>query len=302
MSAGSMSAGRAIRSGARAMYAEVATMRCVDLVPRMTLLLLILYSGYFWYLKVPMALLCVAGLIYRRLYMEPKFWLVVACVMGWGNMLNWFQIDNHKFLMMYWVIAIYCSLLSGNPERVMAINARLLIGLVFGFAVLWKAITPDYLSGQFFEFELLADSRFSIISTTLGGMTAQQMSENGYLMGQLTAHDGILEQVRLLTAPDIGWIAGFVTWWTILIEAVIAVLFLLPDRVLVRRLGDATLLIFAVTTYWVATVIGFGWLLMIMGVAQCRPQDQVTRVLYVATFLLILIYTAPWAELIMKDQ
>ena len=63
----------------------------------------------------------------------------------------------------------------------------------------------------------------------------------------------------------------------------------------------ASLLIFAVTTYSIATVIGFGWLLMIMGVAQCRPQDHVTRFLYVATFLLILIYTAPWAELIMQD-
>lgn len=296
-----MSTGLAVRSGARALYAEVTSMGATDLVPRMTLILLILHSGYFWYLHVPMALLCIVGLVYRRLYREPRFWLVVCCVMAWGSLLNWFQIDNHKFLMLYWLIAIYCALLSADPERTLAVNAKLMIGLVFGLAVVWKAITPDYLSGQFFEFELLADSRFSIISTALAGMSVQQLTENNYLLGQLTAHDGILTEVRLQSAPLVGPIAALVTWWTILIEAVIALLFLLPDRPLLHRLRDASLLLFAVTTYSVANVIGFGWLLMIMGVAQCRPQDHVTRFLYVASFLLILIYTAPWAEMIMKD-
>ncbi|MFQ5564761.1 MAG: hypothetical protein ACE5EU_00140 [Paracoccaceae bacterium] len=296
-----MSPGLAIRSGARALYTEVASMSVIDLVLRMTLILLILHSGYFWYLRVPMALLCIVGLIYRRLYREPWFWLIVCCVMAWGSLLNWFQIDNHKFLMLYWLIAIYCSLLSGNQERTLALNAKLMIGLVFGFAVIWKAITPDYLSGQFFEFELLADSRFSIISTAIAGMSVQQLTENNYLIGQLTAYDGILTEVKLQSAERIGLISGMITWWTILIEAVIAVLFLLPDSPLLHRLRDASLLLFAVTTYAVANVIGFGWLLMIMGVAQCRREDRVTRFLYVATFLLILIYTAPWAEIIMQD-
>lgn len=296
-----MSAGLAIRSGARAMYTEVASMSAADLVPRMTLILLILHSGYFWYLHVPMALLCIVGLVYRRLYRESRFWLIVCCVMAWGSLLNWLQIDNHKFLMLYWVIAVYCSLLSRNQERTLAINAKLMIGLVFAFAVAWKIITPDYLSGQFFEFELLADTRFSIVSTAIAGMTVQQLMENNYLVSQLTAYDGILTDVKLQSATEIGWISMFVTWWIIIIEGVIAVLFLLPNHPVFRRLRDASLLLFALTTYSIANVIGFGWLLMIMGVAQCRPQDYVSRFLYVATFLLILIYTAPWAEMIMKD-
>ena len=296
-----MSVGLTIRSNARNIYSEVATMSATDLVPRMTLILLILYSGYFWYLHVPMALLCIVGLVYRRLYTESRFWLIVCCVMAWGSLLNWFQIDNHKFLMLYWVIAIYCSLLSANQLRTLAINAKLMIGLVFAFAVAWKIITPDYLNGQFFEFELLVDTRFSILSTAIAGMTLQQLTENNYLIDQLTAYDGILTDIKLQSAAGIGPISMFVTWWTILIEAVVAVLFLLPDRPVLHRLRDASLLLFAVTTYSIANVIGFGWLLMIMGVAQCRPHDNVTRFLYVATFLLILIYTAPWADLIMQD-
>ena len=266
----------------------------------MTFILLILYSGYTWYLHIPMALLCIVGLLYRRLCIEPRFWLIVCLVMAWGNLLNWFQIDNHKFLMLYWVIAIYCSLLSANQERTLAINAKLLIGLVFAFAVVWKIITPDYLNGVFFEFELLADTRFSILSTAIAGMTVQQLTENKYLIDQLTAYDGILTDVELHSATGVGWISMLVTWWTIIIEGVIAVLFLLPDRPVIHRLRDASLLLFAVTTYPIARVTGFGWVLMIMGVAQCRPQDNITRFLYVAAFLLILIYTAPWADLIMK--
>jgi len=57
-------------------------------------------------------------------------------------------------------------------------------------------------------------------------------------------------------------------------------------------LRDPCLLLFLATTYAVATVVGFGWVLAGMGLAQ-----SASRLPYVAVLLLIEAYTAPWSSL-----
>ena len=52
---------------------------------------------------------------------------------------------------------------------------------------------------------------------------------------------------------------------------------------------------FCSTTYALAPVAGFGWLIAVMGLAQCRPTQRVARAAYIAVFLLILMYAeVPW--------
>ena len=55
------------------------------------------------------------------------------------------------------------------------------------------------------------------------------------------------------------------------------------------------LVLFCVTTYALAPVAGFGWLIATMGLAQCRPNQRTLRVAYITVFLLILLYSEiPW--------
>jgi hypothetical protein len=87
------------------------------------------------------------------------------------------------------------------------------------------------------------------------------------------------------------------TWWTVAIEGFLALAFLWPRDRGLSRLRDAALLVFCATTYAAATVEGFGWLLIAMGVAQCPPERPRTRGLYLAAFALILFYReVPWTE------
>jgi hypothetical protein len=74
----------------------------LDLAPRLTLLLLIVSGGSYWYLRVPMTVFCACGLLSRSLYRGAGYWFVLTAVMTWGNALNWYAIDNHKYLMTYW--------------------------------------------------------------------------------------------------------------------------------------------------------------------------------------------------------
>jgi hypothetical protein len=96
----------------------------------------------------------------------------------------------------------------------------------------------------------------------------------------------------------LAWFAKAMTWWTLLIESAIAITFLAPRRFALSKLRDAFLLIFLITTYTSATVVGFGWVLAIMGFAQCSGEAQWRRRLYILAFVLIFLYTGPWSDFI----
>ena len=49
------------------------------------------------------------------------------------------------------------------------------------------------------------------------------------------------------------------------------------------------LLLFCATTYALAPVSGFGWLLATMGLAQCRRTQRALRGAYLAVFILIVL-------------
>ena len=58
------------------------------------------------------------------------------------------------------------------------------------------------------------------------------------------------------------------------------------------------ILLFCLATYAVAPVAGFGWLLLIMGLANSAVDQRALRAAYVATFCVVLLYAEiPWASL-----
>jgi hypothetical protein len=87
------------------------------------------------------------------------------------------------------------------------------------------------------------------------------------------------------------------TGWNVFINAALAVAFLWPVGRGPSRLRHVLLLIYCTITYAVATVDGFGWLLLAMGAAQCTVEQRRTRIAYVAVFVLIILYReVPWAD------
>ena len=67
--------------------------------------------------------------------------------------------------------------------------------------------------------------------------------------------------------------------------------FLWPGRRGPARIRNWVLLLFGWTTYAVATVPTFGWVLMTFGAAQCRRDERVERFLLTLSCGLILIYS-----------
>jgi hypothetical protein len=157
----------------------------LELVIVMSLLLVAMHSP--GQLTPVLVGLAVAGLLHRPLARHGGFWLAVAAVRAVGQLpTGWHVIDNHQYLLTYWCLALGVALLLRDPRSVLRVNARLLIGLAFAFATLWKLISPDFTDGSFFTYTLLVDARFDAVTQTLGG-AADAASTNAGLVAALTA-------------------------------------------------------------------------------------------------------------------
>lgn len=273
-------------------------MNPVNLALRLTLLDILLRPIGNWFLQPALLGLAAVGVALPGQLRRPPLWIILTLFTAIRLLLGWPMADNHAYLLWYWCLAVVIALLSQDPRACLALNGRLLIGLVFALATLWKAVlSPDYLDGRFFRVTMLTDLRFDGFTRLVGGLTPDLLES---LRGFLTQHiDG-----QFVGAPDVPqepprflWLAHFMTWWTVFLEGAVAAAFLWPvDRGL-SKLRNILLLVFCATTYAVAPVDGFGWLLIAMGVAQCEPARHKTQLLYLAVFPLILFYReVPWAE------
>ena len=152
-------------------------------------------------------------------------------------------------------------------------------------------LSPDYVDGRFFRVTLLTDERFADASLVFGGPVAR--SDGGEPeVPRAAAGRGRAPHVRRRSSSRRGCARSraIATWGGLLLEALVALLCLIPaeglPRIQIAR--HASLLAFCVTTYALAPVAGFGWLLATMGLAQCRPDQKSLRGAYLAVFVLIL--------------
>jgi len=84
-------------------------------------------------------------------------------------------------------------------------------------------------------------------------------------------------------------IAGFLTYYTIFLELLVALFFLIPKKISISKYRDYFLILFCISVYSVATVEGFGWLLIAMGISQ-SDNKKLPILLYILSFFIILFY------------
>ena len=277
----------AVRDGARVLGAPE---RRFELVAGMTLLLLLLYSEAIWYLEMGVYALAIVAVLHRPLVRRPSLWFLITGFLAVGHLRAWFAIDNHKYLITYWCLAIGLALLASDPMRTLRTSARWLIGLAFAFAVVAKLLSPDYLSGAFFEGIMLTDARFFGVASFLGGVPLSELQLGNFARQDLLVFGDLSVPVELQSSSRLAVLAQVLTWWTLFIEGVVAVFFLWPEDRGLSRWRDLTLLVFIATTYPVAPVIAFAWVLAAMGAAQStRRGFPYWPALYVVAYVLVLL-------------
>ena len=268
----------------------------MDLVLRVALLALLLDAPWFWFQRVPLGLVSGLGLLWPAFARDARCWALLTLLTGWPLLWNWPFSDNHDYLRVFTALAIALALGTAEPARVLRLSARLLVGGTFFFATLWKLVlSPDFLDGTFFRVTVLSDPRFFDLAVLAGGASWPTFD----------AFDGALTD---FLATGSGWPGAFVeppglrplalglTAFTALIESGIAAAFLWPR---LARLRNPLLIGFGATTFAFATVRGFGFLLMTLGLAQCEDDERRARIAYVATLFLIEAYRGvPWSRML----
>ena len=222
------------------------------------------------------------------------------------DIVGWEGVDNHKWLMGWWCVALGMTALA--PEKfelkVIKINARLLLGLCFAFATVWKLLSADYLDSTFFKFELLTDSRFRDTAHYVGGAETEDLKENRKSRKDL--HKSYrkdaepVESITLNSGPRVDLLATAITWWTIGIESSIALFCLWPGNRRIAIIRTMVILVFASTTYLVAPVLGFGWMVLVMGFAQCPEQYKKLQASFLVVLGLLYLYRLKLGPMFLK--
>lgn len=284
-------AGTRLRSVLGTARRHLEGMPTLELVAPLTLVLLLLYPGKYTETHVALQVGAVAGLLYRPLWRMSGFWFALAAVMGAYCVVTWHDADNHKYLITYWCLALGLSCEAEDTSRALRINARLLVGLCFLLAVVWKLRTPDFLTGEYYQFSMLTDDRLFSVGQLFTEMTPELYFQNQDAIDQLTAYSSSEEEVLLQGASRLRPLSIVLVIWTLLVESWIFVSFLWPTSSdWAARSRYLSLLVFVATTYAAAHVGGFAWILTVLGLAAVRPAHGVWRSMYLGGLVLVILY------------
>lgn len=240
----------------------------IELVTVMSALLLFTHSPH---LHIDFVTpLTFAALVVPRLRHFGPFWIGIAIYRFWSQVPDhWPTLDNHQYLITWWLLGLGLTLMAREREDSIRRVARLLIGLCFLFATVWKIRSPDFLDGDFFTWKFATDTRLRSFAEAFLGLPEGAQTENlnaEYLLG--LGQIGTTEE--LITGSHLRTAAIITAWYTVLIEGAIAVFYLVPERFRVSRWAHWALAVFIITVYPIAPVFGFALLLLTMSIAALR--------------------------------
>jgi hypothetical protein len=253
-----------------------------------------------WYVQAPLLCIGALAIVQPAVARVPALWLAAAGAIAVRLVVDWPLPDNHIYLLAYWCLAAALALQGSAPAADLAAASRLLLAGAMTMAVLWKAVlSPDYMDGRFFRFTLIDDTRFEAVTMLAGRLTDAQLDESREALAPLPEGAELLAPPVLHETAGVRALARLLTWGGVALEAMLALALWIPGT-RVRPLQHGLLLAFCLITYAFAPVAGFGWLLLVMGLCLCRPDQHVLRGSYTAAFFVVLLVTEiPWASLVL---
>lgn len=265
-------------------------MNPLDLLLRASLVVVLVNSNDDVPTLIGVALVCLVAIPRHDLLRSPWLWAALFAAIGARQLATWHHLDDHVVATTYWCGAVALALRATDPLTTLARGATLLIGTLFAFAAGWKLATGQFLDGTFFRYTLVFDDRFTVLGRVVGRTTTAARQADISAVTDLL-HGG-RETVVLQEGSLAPTLARLMTWWGVALEVAVAVTHLVPTKPWARH---ATLVAFAVTTYPVVPVSGFGSFLLVLGAAQAATAKG--RTAYLAAAGAALAYGAIWPAL-----
>ncbi|HEY4502769.1 MAG TPA: hypothetical protein VJH21_02990 [Candidatus Paceibacterota bacterium] len=268
----------------------------VTVIAQVTLFMFVVFGPSFWF-TVPIyqgALLL--SLVFPKVVKTSYLWIVITTVTALALFSEWHSVDNHKWLMLYWGLAfVVATVVSRGDTDALHVflkkNAWFMLIFIMGLSVVQKILGGAYLSGAFFEFTLLTDQRFFIITHYLGGLPAKDFFLNAEMFLQYPRAEFTLFLTQRVTL-----IAFVMTYALLLIEILIPV-FLLIQKKSYQNFAHLLNGLFIAVVYLIAPVYAFGFLLAVLGIACLSSDSRKLFLMYILLMLVIFLYKVPWFSL-----
>ena len=276
---------------------KVGTMDPLVLLLRASLVVLLVNSNDDVVVMAAVAVVCAVALPRRPMLLSPWLWTALFVGIGARQLATWHTIDDHIVVTTYWCGSISLALRARDPLATLALSARLLVAALFTFAAGWKLFSGQFVDGTFFRYSLLFDERFEVVGRLVGGTADPVREANVAAVSALLAGTGAHE-VMLQEGARGPALARVMTWWGLMIEITVAAVHLLPIPQRWSWARHGALIGFAVTTYLVIPVGGFGALLLVLGVAQAASMRG--RTAYLGGVGVLLAWGTVWPAIFLR--
>lgn len=250
------------------------------------------------------------GIIFPKIILSKTYWLFITLMMFIYYVMNNLDdlIANHihvyVFLMILGTLTVVLRSWNYDWKLFFGTSAKWLIGMIFLLATIGKFLAPEFADGSFFEFIAFNDKRFEGFTSVLLGAQSEMLSENKQVLDTLLATKEPENSVYYFKSTSlISTISLYMTYWTVVIEGLIALLFLLPERVKLSKYRDIVLVLFIITTYPIATVPGFAMSLLLLAFVQSylkNDRNSAYTLLYLFIFIFISVFAFPYSPYIKR--
>lgn len=267
---------------------------------RLTLILVLLHGAASVLIEVPVRVLCGVLLVFPAALRAAHLWWILGIVVLLGNGVFWYSIDNHKYLIAYWTLACAMSLSVGNGvnrTEYLRRTARYLVGFVFAFATAWKMFGGEYFDGSFLYFTFLTDPRLWQATSLIAGLPVDDLRLVGEAVQFASFVPLVGTNLPLPRSDELYLFTLALSWLTLVGEGAVAATHLWSARgVYVVR--HTVLMFFVGLTYFLLPVVGFAFILTILGFAECEDDDRTGKLTYLLLLVVINMTLIEWQPLL----
>lgn len=254
-------------------------------------------DNFAWQL-VPVYMVSCLGIFLPAFTKKLSFWIIFCLGLLFYYSRNFMVVDNHKWLFLYWSMGLGLTTLIPVREEAIEHMKKVtltLIGVSFGLAVFWKIYHGQYWDGHFIEYMFLTDGRFNDFLRLSGLLTIEESLLNLNLSKNISYINGVAypKNSQPLVMPEtMSFVSLIVSYYTLVIESLIAGLFLAGLRW--RSLLDSCcflLIMFIVTVYVITPVHAYACLLSFFGFSIAPTKRW--RLTMLGTFFFVQIIRMP---------
>jgi hypothetical protein len=233
-------------------------------------------------------------LLMPNLLASPTMWLAGLTAMVVCHWPDWYSLDNHKYLMTYWVLACF---LSTARRADLQSSARTLVGITFVLATTWKILGGQYLNGSFLHAAFLTEPRLIPIGVAFARVPAEALSSGPAAVQALLMFGRPHAVVLLPSTTLLDVMTVSLSWFAIALEGSFGVLHFVTSRT-AYQIRHTLLIGFIFFTYLVFPVTGFAFVLAILGLTECETDDLTTKIAYLGLGAFVQLTIVPWRTLL----